>query len=142
MTYRMLTNEDIPVMTAEVILIDADGNKVGAVASSFALEAAKRQSLDLVMINPKSLPPVCKILDFAKYRREERAKVLEVRRAAGLPDNAPTARVGMVYRNALVETKDRLQMLWAAILRREMTEPEVLGEVASLIEKLEKAERL
>lgn len=142
MTYRMLMNDDIPVMAPDVVLIDAAGNKVGTVPSSFALEAAKRQSLDLVMINPKARPPVCKILDFAKYRREERAKVVELRRAAGLPKNAPTARVGMVYRNALVETKDRLQMLWAAVMRHEMTEPEVLGEVAALIEKLEKAERL
>lgn len=52
----------------EVRLIDEDGNQIGIVASRQALEIADERGLDLVEISPNSKPPVCKIMDFGKYK--------------------------------------------------------------------------
>ncbi len=50
------------------MLIDQDGNKVGVVPTIDARKRAEEAGLDLVEISPTSKPPVCKILDFGKYR--------------------------------------------------------------------------
>ena len=52
----------------EVRLIDEDGNQVGIVSSRQALEISDERGLDLVEISPNSKPPVCKIMDFGKYK--------------------------------------------------------------------------
>lgn len=49
-------------------LIDADGNQVGVVSTKEALKAAAERELDLVEVAPKAAPPVCKIMDFGKYK--------------------------------------------------------------------------
>jgi len=52
----------------EVRLIDEDGNQIGVVATRQAMEIADERGLDLVEISPNSKPPVCKIMDFGKYK--------------------------------------------------------------------------
>ena len=52
----------------EVRLIDEDGNQIGIVSSRQALEISDERGLDLVEISPNSKPPVCKIMDFGKYK--------------------------------------------------------------------------
>ena len=52
----------------EVRLIDEDGNQIGIVSSRHALELSDERGLDLVEISPNSKPPVCKIMDFGKYK--------------------------------------------------------------------------
>lgn len=54
----------------EIRLIGADGEQLGIVSSSHALKVASEQNLDLVKIAPKANPPVCKIMDYGKYRFE------------------------------------------------------------------------
>ncbi len=49
-------------------LIDEDGNQVGIVSTRQALEISDERGLDLVEISPNSKPPVCKIMDFGKYK--------------------------------------------------------------------------
>ncbi|MGO1580994.1 MAG: translation initiation factor IF-3 [Peptoniphilaceae bacterium] len=61
-------NEEI--RDKEVRLIDEEGNQVGIVAKNRALEMAQDKRLDLVKIAPNSKPPVCRILDYGKYRYE------------------------------------------------------------------------
>jgi len=51
-----------------VRLIDEDGNQVGIVSTRQALEISDERGLDLVEISPNSKPPVCKIMDFGKYK--------------------------------------------------------------------------
>ena len=51
-------------------LIDAEGEQVGIVATTMALEKAKEASLDLVEISPNVDPPVCKIMDHGRFRFE------------------------------------------------------------------------
>ena len=48
--------------------------------TSEALKAAEQRGLDLVEVNPKSMPPVCKILDFGKYKYEEKKRASEAKR--------------------------------------------------------------
>ena len=65
-------NEDIRV--PRVLLIDQHGEKQGIMPTSAAIEAAEEAGLDLVEISPNSDPPVCKILDYGKYKFEEQKK--------------------------------------------------------------------
>jgi translation initiation factor IF-3 len=71
-------NTDIRV--PEVRLIDADGSNVGVVTISDALGRAEAAGLDLVEIVPNSDPPVCKILDFGKFKYEEQKRKNEARK--------------------------------------------------------------
>ena len=68
--YRI--NENIE--TSEVRLIDQDGEMVGVVAFADALERAAEAGLDLVEVSPNATPPVCKILDYCKFKYEAQKK--------------------------------------------------------------------
>ena len=61
-------------------LIDADGSNVGVVTINDALTRAEAAGLDLVEIVPNSEPPVCKILDFGKFKYEEQKRKNEARK--------------------------------------------------------------
>ena len=65
-------NEEI--MADEVRLIDEEGVMVGIVSIDEALARAEEADLDLVNISPNADPPVCKILDYGKYRYEQQKK--------------------------------------------------------------------
>ena len=62
-------NERIRV--PEVRLIDENGEQVGIIATDQALERARERDLDLVEVAPQSKPPVCRILDYSKYKYEQ-----------------------------------------------------------------------
>ncbi len=49
-------------------MIDSEGNQVGILKTSEAIEKALSQGLDLVEVSPEATPPVCKILDYGKYK--------------------------------------------------------------------------
>jgi translation initiation factor IF-3 len=61
-------------------LIDSEGNQKGIVPTLEALRMAKEQELDLVEVAPTAKPPVCKILDFGKYRFEQEKKLRDSKR--------------------------------------------------------------
>src|SRR6202044_2409017 len=71
-------NEDIRV--PRVLLIDQNGEKQGIMPTSAALEAAEEVGLDLVEVSPTADPPVCKILDYGKYKFKEQKKKNEARK--------------------------------------------------------------
>jgi translation initiation factor IF-3 len=58
----------------EVRLIGADGEQVGIVPTAEALQQAVQAGMDLVEIAPNSEPPVCRLMDFGKFRYEESKK--------------------------------------------------------------------
>ncbi|WP_132971946.1 translation initiation factor IF-3 [Thiogranum longum] len=58
----------------EVRLVGAEGEQIGVVPLAEALEKAAEASLDLVEISPQAEPPVCKIMDYGKYRFDEQKK--------------------------------------------------------------------
>ena len=71
-------NEDIRV--PRVLLIDEHGEKQGVMPTASALEAAEEAGLDLVEVSPNSDPPVCKILDYGKFKFQEQKKKNEARK--------------------------------------------------------------
>jgi len=71
-------NEEI--RDKEVRLIGADGTQLGIMPASQALEIAYEQDMDLVKIAPNSNPPVCKIMDYGKYRFEQAKREKEARK--------------------------------------------------------------
>jgi translation initiation factor IF-3 len=66
--------------TPNIQLIDATGNNVGVVEITDALARAAEVGLDLVEISPNSEPPVCKILDYGKYKYQAQKKAAEARK--------------------------------------------------------------
>jgi translation initiation factor IF-3 len=72
-TKGLRINEQIRVR--EVRLIDNDGSQKGIISTIEALKMAKEQELDLVEIAPNATPPVCKIIDYGKYRFEQEKKL-------------------------------------------------------------------
>jgi translation initiation factor IF-3 len=71
-------NEDIRVR--EVHLIGQDGANLGTIPIAEALAKAQEAGLDLVEISPNATPPVCKLLDFGKYKYQEQKKQAEARK--------------------------------------------------------------
>jgi translation initiation factor IF-3 len=72
------SNEDIS--SAEVQLIDAEGENKGAVKTRDAIAQAQEQGLDLVIISPNSVPPVAKILDLGRFKFAAQKKAAEARK--------------------------------------------------------------
>lgn len=73
-----MINEEI--REKEVRLIDLDGSQLGIVPIKDALNAAYDKNLDLVMIAPNSKPPVCRIMDYSKYRFDQMKKEKEAKK--------------------------------------------------------------
>jgi translation initiation factor IF-3 len=62
------------------LLIDEDGTRVGVVPLRDALVLAEERGLDLVEVAPNAVPPVCRVLDYGKYRYEQTKKEREARK--------------------------------------------------------------
>ena len=71
-------NEDI--RDKDVRLIGDDGSQLGIMSSQDAMNIAIEKNLDLVKIAPSSNPPVCKIMDYGKYRFEQSKREKETRK--------------------------------------------------------------
>ena len=68
------------IRAREVRLIDENGQNVGVVSKFDAMAKATEAGLDLVEISPDAEPPVCKILDFGKFKYQEQKKAAEARK--------------------------------------------------------------
>jgi len=55
-------------------VVDEDGNQLGIMSNTDALAVAEQRGMDLVEISPKAKPPVCKIIDYGKYKYEQSKK--------------------------------------------------------------------
>ena len=71
-------NENI--ICPEIRLIGSDGDNVGVVSPERALELSDEAGLDLVEISPNANPPVCKIMDYGKYKYEQQKRESEARK--------------------------------------------------------------
>nr|YP_009511629.1 translation initiation factor 3 [Melanthalia intermedia]AXI97506.1 translation initiation factor 3 [Melanthalia intermedia] len=85
---------------AQVRLIDVSGSQLGIYSSNEALIMAFNKGLDLVMISEKSNPPVCRIIDYGKYRFAQEKKAKEARKKQ---HNACLKEVKMRYK---IDTHD------------------------------------
>ena len=77
---RVRINQQIKA--TEVRLIAADGSQVGILTLKEALEYAAEANLDLVEVAPQASPPVCRVMDYGKYKYEQAKKQQEARRRA------------------------------------------------------------
>ncbi len=75
---ELLINEEI--RDREVRLIDENGEQLGVVSIQQALELAEQRGYDLAKIQPAAVPPVCKLLDYDKYRYEQSKRERENRK--------------------------------------------------------------
>ena len=71
-------NEEI--RDKELRIIGSDGQQLGIMSAKEALDLAEQKNLDLVKIAPQSNPPVCKIMDYGKYRFEQAKREKEARK--------------------------------------------------------------
>ncbi len=74
----MLVNEGI--RAREVRLVGSNGDQIGVKSRQEALEMAQNANLDLVMVAPNAKPPVCRIMDYGKFRFEQQKKEKEARK--------------------------------------------------------------
>lgn len=68
------------IRAREIFVIDEEGNQKGIMNLFDALELAEQSNLDLVEVSPNANPPVCKILDYGKYRYEQEKRSREAKK--------------------------------------------------------------
>jgi len=75
---RTRVNQQIRISPIRVV--DADGNQLGIIPTEKAMEIAGEQGLDLVEVAPQASPPVCRIMDYGKYKYEDSQKTKKARK--------------------------------------------------------------
>ncbi|MEC7761918.1 MAG: translation initiation factor IF-3 [Pseudomonadota bacterium] len=68
------------IRATEIRLIGAEGENIGVVSPQRGMELAEQAGLDLVEISPNATPPVCKIMDFGKFKYETQKREAEARK--------------------------------------------------------------
>lgn len=103
----LMMNEEI--RDREVRVVDQNGEQLGVMPTRKALDLAEGAALDLVKIVPAAKPPVCKLMDYDKYRYEQAKKEREIRR------NQKVVSIKEVQLSATIEENDILTKAKAAI---------------------------
>ena len=91
-------NEEI--RDKEVRVIGADGSQIGIISTAEAIRLAVEKNLDLVKIAPQAVPPVCRIMDYGKYRFEQAKKEKEARK------NQKTVDIKEIRMSLNIDTND------------------------------------
>lgn len=68
------------IRTREVRLIDENGEMIGVMPTPRALDIARERNLDLVEVSPNAVPPVCKLMDYGRFKYEQAKKENEARK--------------------------------------------------------------
>ena len=71
---RELPNINDRINYPKLRVVDADGTQLGVINREEALEVAKERELDLVLVSEKADPPVCRIMDYGKFKFEQEKK--------------------------------------------------------------------
>ena len=149
-------NEDIN--DREIRLIGENGEQMGIVSSAEALHIAEERGLDLVKISPQAVPPVCKLMNYGKYRfeqskREKEARknqhvveIKEIRMSPGIDTND----LNVKMRNAMKFLKEGNRVKVTVRFRgREMAHTEIgeqllvrFGEGCAEVANVEKSPKL
>jgi translation initiation factor IF-3 len=139
----------------EIRLIGAEGENLGVVTPERGLELAVQADLDLVEISPNAAPPVCKIMDFGKFKYEQQKresearknqKVIEVKEVKFRP-NTDTHDYGVKMRNVVkfLEKGDKVKVT-LRFRGREMAHQnlgrELLERVAEDVKEIGKVENM
>lgn len=78
-------NRDLPAINErirfpKIRVIDADGSQLGIMSPREALQVAEEKELDLVLVSDKADPPVCRIMDYGKFKFEQEKKAREAKK--------------------------------------------------------------
>ncbi|NNF25195.1 MAG: translation initiation factor IF-3 [Rhodobacteraceae bacterium] len=143
------------IRAPEIRLIGADGENVGVVTPEKGMELADEAGLDLVEISPNAKPPVCKIMDFGKFKYEtqkkeaearKKQKIIEVKEVKFRP-NTDTHDYDVKMRNVVkfLENGDKVKVT-LRFRGREMAHQnlgrELLERVAADVEEIGKVENM
>ena len=77
---RELPNINERINYPQLRVVDSDGKQLGVIDRLKALEIASQRELDLVLVSEKANPPVCRIMDYGKYKFEQEKKAKEARK--------------------------------------------------------------
>ncbi len=141
-TKENLINEEIKI--PEVRLVGNDGEMLGIVKIKEAQEMAAQKDLDLVLISPAAVPPVCKIMDYGKFcfEKEKRAKeakkkqqvveVKEIQLSCTIGDHDFQTKLNHAYR--FLKNGDKVKVV-VRFRGREMRHTELGAEILARFEK-------
>ncbi|MBV9311665.1 MAG: translation initiation factor IF-3 [Solirubrobacterales bacterium] len=146
---RDLTRTNDRIRVPEVRLIGEDGKQVGVVKTDDALAYAQDRDLDLVEVAPDAKPPVCRVLDYSKYRYEQAQKqkaarkhqqqitVREIKFRPKIAQNDYDTKKGHVTRFLTGKDKVKITIMFRG---REVTHPErgtaLLDRLAEELEEI------
>jgi translation initiation factor IF-3 len=117
----------------EVRLVGEDGKQIGVIKTSDALQYAQERDLDLVEVAPEARPPVCRVLDYSKYKYEQAQKlkaarkhqqqitIREIKFRPKIAQNDYDTKKGHVTRFLLGKDKVKITIMFRG---REVTHPE------------------
>lgn len=92
---RDLTKTNERIRFPEIRVIDSEGEQLGIITPKEALARAQEKGLDLVLVSETAKPPVCKIMDYGKYKYEQDKKLKEAKKKQ---HNADVKEVKMRYK--------------------------------------------
>src|SRR5699024_12441138 len=113
-------NVNETIRAREVRLIDANGDQLGVKSRNEALQIAQTRNLDLVLVAPGAKPPVCRIMDYGKYRlaqqkddqesrrKQRKISVKEVRFSLGIGDHDFSTKLRNARR--FIENDDKVKV--------------------------------
>jgi translation initiation factor IF-3 len=121
------------IRVPEVRLVGEDGKQIGVIKTSDALQYAQERDLDLVEVAPDARPPVCRVLDYSKYKYEQAQKlkaarkhqqqitIREIKFRPKIAQNDYDTKKGHVTRFLLGHDKVKITIMFRG---REVTHPE------------------
>jgi translation initiation factor IF-3 len=130
---RDLTRINDRIRVPEVRLVGEDGKQIGVVKTDEALEYARQRDLDLVEVAPEARPPVCRVLDYSKYKYEQAQKqkaarkhqqqitIREIKFRPKIAQNDYDTKKGHVRRFLTGKDKVKITIMFRG---REVTHPE------------------
>ncbi|WP_299548804.1 translation initiation factor IF-3 [uncultured Helicobacter sp.] len=149
---NVILNEDIDF--PQVRCIGDDGEQYGVISSDEALSIADSKGLDLVLIAPDAKPPVCKVMDYGKFRYQQEKKQKEAKKKQKqieikeikLSVKIASNDINYKVKHAKEFLEENKHVRFRVFLRgREVSEPqggfEVLNKVATMLEDVANIER-
>ena len=140
------------IRVPEVLVIDERGEQLGVLATPRALELAEERGLDLVEVAPNSAPPVCRLLDYGKFRYIQTTKEREARKtqkAVGLRQVRFRTRIGehdlqakerLMHKFLDAGAKVKVSVMFRG---REITHPELgMNLLRKVVEKMKEKSKL
>jgi translation initiation factor IF-3 len=130
---RDLTRINERIRVPEVRLVGEDGKQIGVIKTDEALEYARQRDLDLVEVAPDARPPVCRVLDYSKYKYEQAQKqkaarkhqqqitIREIKFRPKIAQNDYDTKKGHVRRFLTSKDKVKITIMFRG---REVTHPE------------------